>query len=162
MKKVISFISLILLFFAFAIQPTYASKILDSTSIEYLEDGSYYETIIEDSKVPFVFYDSIQPLSTNTVTNTKTTYYKNAAGEVLWYVRVTGTFTYGDGTSKCTAATPSAASQSSTWKVSNISGSKYGNKASATATGKQYYNGSVVTTKTKTVTLTCSATGVFS
>ena len=52
--------------------------------------------------------------------------------------------------------------KNSTWKVSNISGSKSGNKDSATATGKQYIDGTGVHTMTRTVTLTCSPTGVFS
>ena len=79
----------------------------------------------------------------------------------MWYVSVTGTFTYGDGTARCTSVTPSAASLDSNWKVSNITGSKSGNKATATATGKRYETNIVVETATKTVTLTCGPTGMF-
>ncbi|MDD6043351.1 MAG: hypothetical protein PUB87_06320 [Eubacteriaceae bacterium] len=163
MKKITALITLIMLVIAFTVQPSFAESNSDKSTIEYLDDGSYYETVIEDSTSPWVVFEGwIHTYSTTTATKTKTTYYKNADGDVLWYVRVKGTFTYGDGTSKCTAVTPSAASQASSWKVSNISGSKSGNTASATATGKQYYDGSVIATKTKTVTLTCSSTGVFS
>ncbi len=153
MKKVIIFVLTAVLILA--MQPVYASDA--DITVEYLDDGSRYVTIIED--VPT---DAIQTFSTTTKTKSKTAYYENAAGETMWYVRVTGTFTYGNGTAKCTAATPTAEAIGSTWKVSNISGSKSGNSASATATGKQYYAGKVIDSKTKTVTLTCSPTGVFS
>ena len=153
MKKEIMFILATVLLLT--MQPVYASDAV--TTVEYLEDGSRYVTIIEDVQA-----DVVQTFSTTTKTKSKTAYYESASGERLWYVRVTGTFTYGNGTAKCTSSTPSAEAIGSTWKVSNISGSKSGNKASATATGKQYYAGKVIDSKTKTVTLTCSPTGVFS
>ncbi len=127
------------------------------TNIEYLPDGSYYVTVIEDS-----LSSEIQLFSSKTVTKTKTTYYKNSSGNILWWVKITGTFTYGNGTSKCIDAKGSAASQNKNWKVSNITDSKSGNTASATATGTQYLDGKVLTKLTKTVKLKCSATGVFS
>lgn len=126
-------------------------------TIEMLPDGSYFETIIED-----VNDQTMQTYSTTTKTKTKTTYHKNVNGEVLWYVSVTGTFTYGNGTAKCTSASPKAASENVSWKVSGVSGSKSGNNASATAIGKQYHKGEVISAIKKTVTLTCSPTGVFS
>ncbi len=142
----------------FSMQTALALSSCENTTIEYLDNGDYIVTIIETVSP----VNGIMPLASNTETKSKTSYYKNAAGDTMWYVRVTGTFTYGDGTSKCTSVTPSAASYTSDWKVSNISGSKSGNKASATATGKQYVNGIVVDSYTETVTLTCSSTGVFS
>lgn len=128
MKKLISFTVIVMLLLS-AI-PAYASTI-DSVTVNYLENGYYTVTVIED-----VSDNAITPMATNTATKTKTTYVKNSAGTTLWYVRVTGTFTYGDGSAKCTSATPSAASESSTWKVSDITGSKSGATAYASATGK--------------------------
>lgn len=157
MKKLSAIFTIAALLLTFTFQPAFAADRVVSTEIEHLDDGSCYVTIIED--VPS---SGVQPFSTKTETKSKTTYYKNASGAVMWYVKVTGTFTYGDGTSKCISATPSAASQNANWKVSSISGGKSGNEAHATATGKQYVDGTVVDTKTKTVTLTCSPTGVFS
>lgn len=155
MKKVLPFILMIALLAA--MQTTFACAATMPAEIEYLPDGSSFVTVIED-----VHPSGIQPLSSKTATKTKTTYYKNAAGDVMWWVRVTGTFTYGNGTSKCISAKGSAASENSTWKVSNISDSKSGNTASAKATGTHYSQGMVSSTKTKTVTLKCSSTGVFS
>lgn len=153
MKKVTMFMLITVLLLA--MQPVYASDVV--TTVEYLEDGSRYVTIIEDVQT-----NAIQTFATTTKTKSKTAYYESASGERLWYVKVTGTFTYGNGTAKCTSSTPSAEATASTWKVSGISGSKSDNKAHATATGTQYYAGKVIDTKTKTVTLTCSPTGVFS
>lgn len=164
MKKTTSLITLIMLVITFTVQPAFANSNIESITTEVFDDGSYFVTVIEDSSTPldFIKHDVAYPMATKTETKTKTTYYKNSNDETLWYVRVKGTFTYGNGTSKCTAVTPSAASQNTYWKVSNISGSKSGNTASATATGKYVVSGSVLNVKTKTVTLTCSPTGVFS
>ena len=155
MKKSLSLLLIILIIFV--LYPVHANAMDNGHEIEYLGDGSYYVTIIEDASS-----EVIVPMSSKTVTKSKTTYYKNKNGVTLWHVKITGTFTYGDGKAKCTKATPAAASKSAAWKVSNISGNRSGNKASATATGKQYVGGSVVNTKTKTVTLSCSPSGVFS
>lgn len=156
MKK---FISVVLFFSLFLTAlPVYADSNTQKEHVEYLPDGSCFVTVLED--VP-----STAPLAlaaSTTQTKSKTTYYKNAAGEVMWWVKVTGTFTYGNGTSKCTNAKATAASENSAWKISNITESKSGNSASASAKGTQYTQGVITNAITKTVTLKCSATGVFS
>lgn len=48
------------------------------------------------------------------------------------------------------------------WSVGNKKASKSGNTAKASATGVRYTNGHAVQSITRTVTLTCSATGNFS
>ncbi|MGN0408775.1 MAG: hypothetical protein ACI4E3_00005 [Candidatus Fimousia sp.] len=121
----------------------------------YFSDGSYIVTVMESID------DNINLLSTTVTKSKKATYY-NKDGVAKWYIKVTGTFTYGNGTSKCTNSTVTAASQSTTWKISSKSASKSGNKAIATATAKQYQNNSIIQTITKSVTLTCSSTGKFS
>ncbi len=156
MKKVLTFIIAALLFQC--IQPVFAAENSQITDIEYFDDGSYSITVIEDVETP-----GINLLSdTKTETKTKTSYHKNAAGQTMWYVRVTGTFTYNGTTSKCTSATPSAKSQNENWTVSDISGGKSENKAYASATGKHYINNKLSSSTRKTVTLTCSPTGQFS
>ena len=154
MKKLISLTVVVMLLLS-AI-PAYATSI-DSITVNQVGNGYYTVTVIED-----LSDNVIVPRATNTTTKSKTTYVKNSAGTTLWYVRVTGTFTYGDGTAKCTSVTPSAASQHSSWKVSNITGSKSGATAYASATGKQYLDGTVINTITENVSLTCSQTGQFS
>lgn len=154
MKKFSSIFLAIVLFFSAL--PAYGAE-ADSVTVEYLENGYYIVTVIED--IPS---NTIQPMSMKTETKSKTAYVKNDAGKTLWYVRVTGTFTYGNGTARCTSAIPSAASQDSAWKVSDITGGKFAATAYASATGKQYLDGSVINSISKTVSLTCSPTGVFS
>lgn len=126
-------------------------------SVEYLENGDYIVTIIEDVSTEYSMARTI-----TTTTKSKTVNYNNANGETMWYVKVTGTFRYGEGSAECLSATPSAAAYNSYWSVHNISGTKYGATASASATGKRTVNGVVVQTVPETVTLTCSSTGQFS
>ncbi|MEG1009703.1 MAG: hypothetical protein RSF67_07845, partial [Clostridia bacterium] len=71
--------------------------------------GHNYEKI-------FTFYTCYFIDSVNTQTKFKTTYYKNATGDIMWWVKVTGTFTYGNGTSKCTRAIGSADAVGSTFR----------------------------------------------
>ena len=143
MKKILTFIVSAIMIFA-AI-PVCAASSADNITIEYLEDGSRYITIIENN----YGYNTYNTNST-TVTKNKKTYYQNSSGENLWYVKVTGTFRYGSGTSVCTKSEVEAKSLNSNWKITNSSASKSGNTASATATAKKY---------TKTVTLKFSSTG---
>ena len=137
-------------------QSAFAYTPSKTVSVEYFENGDYIVTIIED-----VFTEQSVTRAT-TVTKSKTLNYNNANGETLWYVKVTGMFSYGDGTAKCLSSSPSAAAPASSWNVYDIHGSKSGATASATATGKQTINGIVTNSLTRTVTLTCSPTGVFS
>ena len=140
--------------FALSLQPVYADEI--ASEVEYLEDGYYYETVIE-SETP----EGVQQQST-TKTKSKTVYLKNSKGAVQWYVKVTGTFSYGSGSAKCTAASATAASKAAAWKISDKSSSRSGNAATAKATAKRYVDGSVAETKHKSVTLKCSPAGKFS
>lgn len=123
--------------------------------IEYFDDGSYIITIIEDETPDIALFST-------TTTKAKTSSAYSSSGQCLWSVTVTGTFTYGDGTSKCTNSSVSAKSYASTWSIASKSASRSGNKASATATAVQYLKGHEVQRKTQTVTLTCSSTGTFS
>lgn len=136
----------------------------DSGSIEYYNDGSYSITTISDD-IPAIsdnLFTLAITLSKTTKTKSKTTTFYNSSNKAMWYVKVTGTFSYGNGSATCTDATVSAASYNDAWRISNKSSSKSGNRAIGTATAKRYQNLSVAETKTKTVTLTCSSTGVFS
>lgn len=155
MKKLIMILTCLLLFTICS--PVYGAEQIESSEIEYLDDGSYFETVITTES-----NSGMTTLSSKSVTKTKTSYYKNSNGTILWYVKVTGTFTYGNGSSKCTSSSVTAESKSGAWKITSKSASKSGNKATAKATAKRYYGGSVAETKNKTVTLTCSPSGSFS
>lgn len=160
-----SFIAAIAAFILLIPSFAFANTEPAQTDVLMLDDGSYFETVIEDSECNALSSDSFKILeaaSKTTKTKSKTTYFKNSAGKVMWYVKVTGTFTYGNGSAKCTKSVCTAESKNKTWKVSNKSASKSKNKASATATGTHYLNGAPVESLKRTVTLTCSPTGDFS
>lgn len=160
MKKIV-FTLLILMFSTQIILATEKNDV--DISLNLISDGEYYLTVIENVDLPKERLCGFPVLaSQQTATKSKTTYYKNSSGETLWYVRVTGTFTYGNGFSKCISFTPSAESNNSAWKISNVNGNKIENTAKASATGKYIVRGKVVDTKQKSVYLTCSPTGVFS
>lgn len=85
--------------------------------IEYLEDGSYFITVLEDDT------PGISLLSTTTKTKSKTKTYYNTDGTARWSLKVTGTFTYGDGSAKCTASSVTAQSYDSHWTIVSKSAS---------------------------------------
>lgn len=153
MKKIMVF--MFLMIFAVSLQPVYADETV--SEIEYLDDGCYYETVIE-SEAP----DDGAQLQATTRTGSKTVYFKNSKGTVQWYVKVKGTFSYGNGSAKCTAASATAASKVAAWKISDKSSSKSGNAATAKATAKRYARGVAVETRNKSVTLKCSSSGNLS
>lgn len=125
-----------------------------TTKITYLDNGDYLETTIYEN-------DAVLTRATSKKTGTKTTTYKSD-GKALWYVSVTGTFTYTGTSSKCTAASVKAASYVDTWKISNKSSSYSSNTATGKATAKLYYGPLPVTTINESVILICNSKGDLS
>ena len=156
MNKLLCLLLSLSIFFSFT-TTTYATEYTVHDFIEYLEDGSYFTVVIEDENT-----SSNITLYSTSVTKSKTYTYYNSKGTKQWYVKVTGTFTYGNGTSKCNSSSVSAKSYVNAWKITSKSSSKSGKTAIAKATAKQYYNGTVINTINETVKLTCSSTGKFS
>lgn len=133
--------------------PSHEGIVVD---IEYLENGDYIVTVIEDDEI-IIPGDA----TATTVTKTKTSNYYNSSGTRLWNVKVQGTFTYNGTTCTCTKASHQATSYASSWSIISASHSKSGNHATATATARHYYS-TGYNDYTRSVTLTCSPTGVFS
>lgn len=158
MKKIIT-ITLIfaLIGCTFLSVPVSAATDNTESTIEYLDNGDYIETVIADD----TSNSGISLYSTNTTTKTKTRYYKNSSGTVLWSVSIKATFSYDGSTSKCTSCSHSTTSPALTWTIKSASHSKNGNSATAnaiathkTSTGSTDYSMSVA--------IKCSATGVVS
>lgn len=135
-----------------------------STSVEYLDDGDYIETVIAVLPSEEALGDaSVNTANTYQLTATKTAAYKNSSGETLWSVSVTGTFVYSKGVSvSCTAATATSQSYSSAWKVGTASASYSGNSATGKAVGKKYVLFVVTKTLEISTTLTCDVNGNLS
>lgn len=125
--------------------------------IEYLPDGSYIETVIEDGPLATTLF-----AESNVITKSKTSKYMSSSGTTLWYVKVTGTFKYDGTSSRCTDATVTAAAPGVYWHIQSKSASKSGSTAKATATAKKVVGGVTTKTVTRTVKLTCSKNGTFS
>ena len=161
MKRILVITTLCILFCCTSLT-AFADSSDFKVQTEYLGDGSYYETVLIQNNNSIIT-DTISTLSNSkTTAGSKTTYYKNSSGKVMWYVKVSGTFTYGGGTSKCTKASVTAESKDSGWKISNKSSWKKSNKAFAKATGTHYFNGIPKESFSRTVTIACSAKGKIS
>lgn len=60
-------------------------------TIEHLDNGDYIETVINDAGMKAAL--SLQSADKQ-ITKTKTAYYKNKSGAVLWSVSIKATFSY--------------------------------------------------------------------
>jgi hypothetical protein len=146
---------------AFADTSVLADKtVAEVTDVVYLNDGSRIvtEISVEPSRVLTLATAS----ATSTKTGSKTVSYENSSGTLLWYVKVTGTFSYDGSTSSCTSSTVTASAPDSNWVIAGQSASKSGSQATGTATAKLYKGSTVVQTVSKTVILSCSKTGALS
>lgn len=141
---------------AFAQEPTGTSNTV-YTAVSECSDGGYLITTIEEEDT------GIAAFAASTKKASKTTKYYNNNNVLQWYVTVNGTFSYVKGkSSACTAASVTAVSKASTWKISSKKASKSGSTATASATAKQYKNGIFFQSITKTVKLTCDKNGNLS
>lgn len=127
------------------------------TEIEYLDDGSYIVTYLEDS---IIIQGGDSPQST-TVSKAKTKRFFDSSDNLVWSVRVKGTFQYDGTTSTCTKSEGTANSYNPIWSIISYSASKSGSTATATATARKTV-GNSYTDYTRSVSLTCSPTGSFS
>lgn len=133
---------------------------VEGTSIETLDNGDYIETVI--SSEPSLL-NNISALSTSkTITKTKTTYYKNSSGSIMWSVSIKATFTYNGSTSKCTSCSHSTTAPSKSWSIKSCTSSKSGNKATAKAIATHTDSDGSKYNITKNVTISCSPSGKVS
>ena len=119
---------------------------------EYLDDGSYFETVIETN-------DSLRSILKNA---SKTVTYKSASGQSLWYAKVTANFYFDGKTSSCTSSSASGGSYVNGWEILSKSSSRTGNVASATVVAGCYLNGAFVDSVTEKVLLSCDKNGHLS
>ena len=108
-KKIIALFSFFILIFSISFSAYAASP---TQQIEYLSDGSYIVTEIVSEPSDYSLFSTTQ-------TKSKTSTYYNAANEKIWAVTVTGTFSYGNGTSTCLSASCTTSLYSNSWSVGN-------------------------------------------
>ena len=126
------------------------SKAETICSIELFEDGSYAVTIIKD-----IGYDT-----KGTVTKSKSYTYYDSSNVQQWIVVLTATFSYNGSTATCTSAATGYSVSNSAWKITKADASKSGNTGTGDFTAKKYVLLVPIQTVNKTLTLTCSPSGV--
>ncbi|MCI5620492.1 MAG: hypothetical protein MR355_02835 [Lachnospiraceae bacterium] len=152
--SVLSFMCVFNLIFSLSSISADAAENTDTlTSYEHLPDGSFIVTCTS--------IDSTAR-SSGTITAHRTKYYKDASGNNLWSVTVTGTFTYNGSSSQCTNSSVNAQSYNSDWKIYSTNASRSGNTATATGTAQTYYKNTVINTYSLSVSLTCDKNGNLS
>lgn len=160
LKKLLTFLLAVILSVTFS-NSVFAypqSSSLPNAEYTYYSDGSYTVSVITNETSNNNSYTR----ATNTVTKSKTSTHYSSSNVKLWYVKVTGTFTYDSKTSKCISSQVSAGSYNNSWKISNKSASTSGSTAIASATAKLYTGTVISQTKQETVKLTCDKNGNFS
>ena len=125
-----------------------------TVSNEYTQNGYIYE--ITTTEYNHSFYKD----QTKTVSRTAT--YKTPAGNPLWSMTLIATFKYNGSSSSCTFSKVETKVYHSAWKITSKNSSHSKNVATAKVVAKLFKGSTVSQTKTKTLTLTCSKTGVIS
>ncbi|MDE5974852.1 MAG: hypothetical protein K2G73_09335 [Eubacterium sp.] len=155
MKKIISLLSVILMIAVLCPNTALANdEIVTDSYIEYFDDGSYIVTRITES--------TITTFAAKTVSKSKSADYYESDNTKAWTVTLNATFSYTGSSATCTNATTSSKIYNDKWKVTSAVPSKSGNKATGTFTVKKYALGLPIKTVNKTLTITCSNTGVCS
>lgn len=132
----------------------FAGEVATDQYVEYFEDGSYIVTELKTS--------GISTFTASTKNYSKSASYYNSDNEKEWTVTLSGTFSYTGSSATCTKATKSYKIYDDHWKVTSSSASKSGNKATGNFTVKRYLAGIPIRTVNKTLTITCSNSGVCS
>ena len=145
MKRVISFVLCLALFVSCFVFGAHAET---TTSVVYLEDGSYILTEITVRN----------PLARATTSGDKKVTYVNSSNKKIYSVTVNGAFTYTYGSS-ATATSSTATITIHTSDAKYVSRNAYCSGASAYATSTFTYGGS---TRTLTAKLTCDKYGNLS
>ena len=131
---------------------TRATPAVDTTSIMYLDDGSYITITIDETG----------SRASGTKSGRKTYTYTASNGDICWESTLTGTFTYTGTTATCTASNCSVTVYESNWYTVSKSASKSGNTATATFTMGRKVLGITIAKDTYEITLSCDKDGNLS
>ena len=131
-----------------------------STYIEYLDDGSYWVTEIEQDN------SEISLLSSDKV-GAKTTTYYSSSDEALCALKITATFSYDGSTVSCVGTKITKYIYDDSWSIQDVTtshSSSSTSKASATASGKfvNKFLGITVKSISASVTVYCDKNGNIS
>ena len=148
MKKALSFMLVLALVCSFmGLSASAQEKKVVATEYEYMDDGSYIVTVIEETP-------SLARVAGSKSGSCTSTYY-NKSNVSQWSLTVQGTFTYTGTSSKCI--------DSSSYTIYHVSGCSLVSKTDYPSGNRAIANATVKTTLTMSMgaTLSCSANGLF-
>ncbi len=152
MKKTLSLVFVIVLALSsFGINATANAN--DENTI-YFEDGSY----IVISEVT----ETVIARASYTKGGTKSYTYYDSDGDAQWKATLDAQFTYTGSSATCTSSKITYTVYNSSWKITEATATKSGNKATGDVTAKKYILGIPFRTVEETITITCSANGTLS
>ena len=155
MKRILSILLCMLTLLSTSAFPVMAAEEKTTTTVEYLEDGSYIVTTIE--------VRDTHGARTNTKVGSKTRSYYSANDVLLWKMTVTGEFQYDGTTSSCTYASGvTTVYDTPHWEVINESSTAGDTTAYYTATFARWSLGVAIGNTTYGVSITCDANGNLS
>lgn len=137
---------IMIIFLLFETSSSSIKAFAETAQKETFTDGSYLITVVTTNET-----------LRSTKQGSKTAKYYNSSNELLWSFTVDGEFTYTGSYALCTSVSCSYNMVSSAWKASSTSTKKNGNQASASITAKSFLQ-----TIDRTITLTCSNSGILS
>lgn len=144
-------------------QENYIISNKTNTIIEQLDNGDYIETVISSTPSSNNFSSFVSIFSTsNTITKTKTTYYKNSSGSIMWSVSIKATFTYNGSSSNCVSCSHSTTSPGKTWSIKSCTSYKSKNTATAKAIATHTDSDGSKYDISRIVTISCNANGIVS
>ena len=156
MKKTINLLMTTLLLFLSLNMIASASSVSVSTqNVFLLENGDYIiETIVTEKNNVY---------RANTAKSGRKIFsYYNSKDTLLWSATLKGTFTYTGSRATCTASSITHTVYDDNWKITSAVASKSGNTAKGDITAKYYVLGIPAKTVERTISLTCSSSGVLS
>ena len=152
MKRILSLVFvLVFILSSFCINATAKT---DDENIIYFEDGSY----IVISEIT----ETTISRASNTKGGQKSATHYDSDGEAQWKATLDAQFTYTGSSATCTSSKITYTIYDSSWKITEATATKSGNKAMGNVTAKKYFLGIPTKTVEKAITITCSANGTLS
>jgi hypothetical protein len=131
-------------------------EIANTTSYtEYYDDGSYSVITITEYEQSAI----------SSVTSTKPgskSYTHYVSGEAVWSYTINASFSYNGSSSSCTSVSDSYSISNSSWHIDSHSCSRSGNTAYGSVTMKKKVLGITTDTVSRSLSLSCSASGTLS
>ena len=155
MEKICAIILCILMLLSLAVSPAMAAEVETAATVEYLPDGSYIVTVVEEQDTHGV--------RSNTKVGSKTRSYYSASDVLQWKMTVTGEFLYDGTTATCTYASGVInVVNTSHWEVINESATAGDTTAYYTVTFTLWSLGVPIGDTTYGVSISCDANGNLS